>query len=318
MRVIIAGYGEMAASLLLGVLESGHEVVGIFRHDRVTLSPVKRFLKDVFNAEEFFVLAKKYKIKEIKAKSINSEEFFKKAFKLHPDVILVGSWGEVLEPKIINMPRVASVNTHPSLLPKYRGPNPYLETIRNGETQTGVTFHLISEKLDRGPVLMQQKVDITPDDTGGSLRNKCVFTARQMVKELLDGLNEGTTMPLVQDEKLSSYYPRIKLHDTIINWEQSAYRIYDQIRAMNPWQHCFLMHKRNILQVNSAKVVDIEENLPPGMVTFKKGSSLIISTGLSGHGVLFEKPEVFGFMGFLFGKIYIRSKIKVGDFLEKV
>jgi methionyl-tRNA formyltransferase len=308
----------MAASLLLGTLEAGHEVVGIFRHDRVLLNPVKRFFKDVFNAEEFLVLARKYKIKDIKAKSVNSEEFFKKALKLQPDIILVGSWSEILNKRIINMPRLASVNCHPSLLPKYRGPNPYLETIRNGEKTTGVTFHLMSEKLDRGAILMQQRIDITQDDTGGSLRNKCVFLARGMVHELLGGLREGTTMPIEQNEKQASYYPRIKLIDTIIDWNKDADLIHNTIRGMNPWQHCFFLHDNHILQVNESKIVDIEQDIQPGMIVDKKESKLVVSTGQSGKGILLEKPEVFGISGRLFGKIYIRSKIKVGDFLEKL
>ena len=317
MRVIIVGYGEMASSLLLGCIESGHDVVGILRHDRITMNPIKRFFKDVFNPEEFFVLARKYGIFEIKAKSVNSDKFFKTALKLQPDIILVGSWSEKLQKRVFNMPRMACINAHPSLLPKYRGPNPYVETIRHGEKKTGVSFHLVIEKLDRGAILMQQPVDISYHDTGGSLRAKCVYTARKMIAELFAGLSEGTTVLLSQNEASATYFPQVTLEDAIINWNEEAEIIYNQIRAFNPWQHCFFVHKNKFLKVNSAKVVDIDDDFSPGVVIEQKWGNILVSTGQNKKGILLEKPKVFGFWGFFFGKNYILNKIKAGDILGK-
>lgn len=308
----------MASSLLLGAIESGHQVVGAIRHNTIKMHPFKRFFKDIFNAEEFLVLLKEFKIKEIKAKSVNSDEFFKKALKLNPDIILVGSWSEILNKKIIDLPKIACINCHPSLLPKYRGPNPYIETIRHGETQTGVTFHLMNERLDEGPVLMQKTIGITPEDTGGSLRVKSVFTARLMLPEVLAGLSEGTTLPLRQDESRATYYPRIQIHDALIDWKNDADVIYNQIRALDPWQSCFFLHKNTFLKVNSSKIIDIRQNVSPGIVVGKKGTKIMVSTGTNGKGILFENPKVFGFWGTLFGSLYIRSKIKVGSSLEQL
>jgi len=307
----------MASSLLLGAVESGHEIVGAIRHNTIKMHPFKRFFKDIFNAEEFLVLMRKYKIPEIKAKSVNSDEFFKKALKLHPDVVLVGSWGEILNKRIIDLPSIACINCHPSLLPKYRGSNPYIETIRHGETQSGVTFHLVNEQLDKGPILMQKAVNINHDDTGAMLRSKCVYTARQMLPEVLAGLSEGTTMPLKQNESMASYYPRVTIKDALINWKNDANVIYNQIRALNPWQHCFFLHKNTFLKVNTSKIIDIRKNVQPGVVVGKKGTKLIISTGTSGKGVLLERAKVFGFWRAILGYFYIRNKIKVGDILEK-
>lgn len=307
----------MASSLLLGCIESGHQVVGVLRHDMIKMNPIKRFFKDIFNPEEFFTLIRKYGIQEINAKSINSDKFFNEALKLQPDVILVGSWSEKIQKRIFNMSSMACINVHPSLLPKYRGPNPYIETIRHGEKQTGVSFHLVIEKLDRGGILMQKPVDISYHDTGGSLRAKCVFTARKMLPEVLAGLSEGTTVLLSQKEALATYFPQIKLEDAIINWNEEAEIIYNQIRALNPWQHCFFVHKKQFLKVNSSKIVEIERDLVPGVVVEAKWDNLLVSTGQSGKGILLEKPKVFGFWGFLFGKFYIRNQIKVGDILGK-
>lgn len=305
----------MASALLLGCIESGHEVVGILRHERIKMNPFMRFFKDIFNPEDFFVLAKNYGVSEIKAKSVNSDEFFQKALKLNPDILLVGSWSEKIQKRVFNMPAVASINAHPSLLPRYRGPNPYVETIRHGEKQTGVSFHLVIEKFDRGGILMQKPVDISYHDTGGSLRAKCVYTARKMVPELLAGLSEGTTVLLSQNEAHASYFPQVTLEDAIINWGDEAVTIYNQIRALNPWQSCFFVHKKQFLKTNSAKVVDVEKDLPPGVVIEATWGNLLVSTGQSGKGILLEKPSVFGFWDSILKRNYVRKKIKVGDVL---
>lgn len=317
MRVILVGYGLMASELLLGLKEANIDVVGVLRWDRAKMNPIKRFLMDYFNPEQFYTIIKQLKIPEIKAKSINSDEFFNKALKLQPDVILVGSWGEILNKRIINMPKIACINTHPSLLPIYRGPNPYIESIRAGETETGVTFHLMTEELDAGAILMQEKVAITNEDTGETLRIKSTLKARGMIKEVLAGLCEGATMPVSQNESKATYYPRITIKDAVIDWQKSAQEIYNQVRALVPWQTCYSLHKNSFIQFNSTEIVPIANGIKSGIIVGNNKKGLTVTTGDDGKGILIKKPKIYGFMGKIFGKLYIRSKIKIGDKLEK-
>ena len=93
---------------------------------------------------------------------------------LNVDLIIVGTWKERITKETFNIPKIATVNVHPSLLPKYRGPNPYLQTILHGEKYSGVTLHLMNEKLDAGAVMKQQKVEILPSDTSKELRERSV------------------------------------------------------------------------------------------------------------------------------------------------
>jgi len=316
MRVILIGYGEMASELLLGLKEAGHEVVGVLRWNRAKMHPIKRCLMDYFNPEKFYTIIKQLKAPEITAKSINDSDFFNKALKLQPDIILVGSWGEIIEKRIIDMPKIACINVHPSLLPQYRGPNPYIETIRAGETETGVTFHLINERLDAGAILMQEKLAITNEDTGESLRLKCTLKARGMLKEVLAGLSEGATMPVTQDESKATYFPRVTIKDAVIDWQKPAQEIYNQIRALHPWQCCYSLHKHVFVKFNSSEIVSVPNGMKAGVIV-KNKNGLTVSTGEDGKGILIKKPEIYGFWGKIFGKLYIRSKIKIGDYLEK-
>lgn len=316
MKILLVGYGEMASELLLGLKEAGHDVVGVLRWNRSKMNPIKRVLIDYFNPEKFYTIIRQLKVPEIDSKSINSDDFFNKALKLQPDIILVGSWGEIINQRIIDMPKIACINVHPSLLPKYRGPNPYIETIKAGETETGVTFHLMSEQLDAGPILMQEKLPITNLDTGETLRLKCTIKARGMLKEVLAGLSEGATMPIAQDESKATYYPRVTIQDAVIDWQKPSQDIYNQIRSLYPWQSCYSMHKNVFIKFNKSEITTIANGIKAGVIVGNK-KGLTIATGEDGKGIFVPEPKVYGFWGTLFGKLYISSRIKIGDTLEK-
>ena len=222
MKVFLIGYGRMAAKLALGVLQSGHELVGVFRADRLRHNFLDASIRDFFSNDDFYAIIKKYKIKEVNTNSVNNRRFISKIKKLDADVILVGSCGEKFGKEILKAPNVACVNVHPSLLPKYRGANPYFHTIKNGEKSSGVTFHLMNEKIDRGDILMQEAVPISDVDTGQTLRIRTTHQAAGMVGELLNNFEEHLIIPIPQNEGIASYYPVIYYEDLVIDWKKSA------------------------------------------------------------------------------------------------
>ena len=202
MRVIILGTGEMLANLIEGTIDAGCEIVGVFRN------PSKKF-KDFFKTSHDLTLIKQYKLHGIKCKCANCEEFKKEILRLNADVILVGSWGEKLKKEIIDLPTIATVNVHPSFLPKYRGPNPYLQTILHRETKSGITFHLMNEEFDKGAILAQKEIPIYPTDTGKELKARTVFQARLMCAEVLKNLEYGLIIPIQQNESSATYFANI-------------------------------------------------------------------------------------------------------------
>ena len=141
MKVVIIGNGDMLANLIEGTLLSGNEVVGVMRYERMKIPPFVLGFYDFFKSSSVFTLIKEKKLHEIKLRSANSEAFKKELLKLNVDVLLVGSWSEKLKKEVFDIPTIASVNVHPSFLPKYRGPNPYLQTILHGEKKSGITFN---------------------------------------------------------------------------------------------------------------------------------------------------------------------------------
>ena len=263
LKVVIVGYGEMFTNLIAGTLDANCEIVGVFRSEMVKYHPIIRKLKDIFNPSLDYNYIKSYNLNEIHVRGgINSEGFKKTLLKLNPDIILVGSWGEKITKEIYSVPKIATINAHPSLLPKYRGPNPYYWTIRNGEQTSGVSFHLVDENFDTGAILAQEEIKIYPSDTGKTLKERTVLTARGVVCELLKDLSEDVIIPLQQREDKSSYYPHPC--DYELDFSKSAEENSAIIRAIHPWDEAYFCYRderyQDIFLSAIAQGVEVVEN----------------------------------------------------------
>lgn len=310
----------MFSNLILGTLDSKNKIVGVFRHERVTIHPFFLFFKDIFAPGKDLSFIRSLKLPEIKARSVNSKEFYKAALRLNPDVILVGSWSEKFKKPIIELPKVGTINCHPSLLPRYRGPNPYMRVIMNGEKETGITLHLMDESLDTGPILLQKKIDILQGfkgDTGESLKNKCCATARGAIAELFDTMNNEMIIPTNQSAKDASYYPQISEKDILINFEKTSAQINALLRALTPWQPAYIAHKRTFLQVG--KVVFFEnktkfhaDKYKPGLILKKSNKAIWVLTGDDKIAKI-TGLKVLGKLGKIFAPFYLKYFVKSGD-----
>lgn len=317
MKIVVVGYDKMFSNLILGALESKHKVVGVFRHERVIIHPWLLFFKDIFAPGNDLTFIKSLKLKEIKARSVNSKAFRNAVLRLNPDIILVGSWSEKFKKPIIELPKIGTINCHPSLLPKYRGPNPYMRVIMNGETETGITLHLMDENLDTGPILLQKKIDIMQGfkgDTGETLKNKCCVLAREGIAELLTSMNDEMIIPINQSEKESSYYSQISEKDILIDFEKTSVQINALIRALTPWQPAYIAHKRAFLQVKNIKFFENKTNVKKPAIVLKKNSSTLWITTGDNKIAKISGLKLFGKFGQIFTPLYLKFFVKPGDF----
>ena len=257
LKVVIIGYGTMFTNLIAGTLDANCQIAGVFRYERVKYRPIIRKIKDILNPSLEYNYIKSYNLPEIDARGVNTGEFKKALLRLNPDIILVGSWGEKIKKEIYDIPKIASINAHPSLLPKYRGPNPYFWTIRNGEDTSGVTFHLIDKGYDTGAILAQEEIKIYPSDTGKSLKDRTVLTARGVVCELLKALREDIIIPLTQREDKASYYSHPEGLE--LDFTKTAKENHALIRAIYPWGSAYFYHNDTCLAV-SPEALEINEN----------------------------------------------------------
>lgn len=319
MNIVVVGYGKMFSNLILGVLESGHKVVGVFRNDRVSYSNFFRFFKDIFAPSADYSFIKSLGLYDIDADSVNSEKFRRKILHLNPDIILVGSWGERFQKETIDLPKIACINTHPSLLPKYRGPNPYSRVIMNGETVSGLTFHIMDEKLDNGPVLMQKKVEIIQGfngDTGGSLKNKTCNLARHAIKELLETMDNEIIIPIAQKSSEATYFSQIKEDEIIVDFEWTSEKIDRLLRGLSPWQSAYFPHGNTFFKVQKWSFSDNYSNCArAGTIVKKSWDKISVVTG-DDKILNFYKPLVFGKIRKYFTGLYIKLFVKIGDFAQ--
>lgn len=315
LKVVIVGYGEMFTNLIAATLDANCQIVGVLRKDTIKYHPFVKSIKDIFNPSVEYSYIESYNLPEIKAKSVNSNEFRKQLLKLNPDIILVGSWGEKFEKTTFNIPKIATINAHPSLLPKYRGPNPYFWTIRNLEHTTGVTFHLMDEGFDSGAILAQEEIKIYPSDTGESLKQRTVLTARGVACELLKALKEDIIIPLQQREEKSTYYSHPDEFE--LNFKRTAEENYALIRANHPWNKIYFYHKVTAISPNPHST-SIEENQSDytefGTIVEVNSQTKTICVLCGDNKILRMKGvNLYNKWDRVFTKNYISLEIKQGD-----
>ena len=261
MRVVVLEKGLMLANIIIGVLDAGADVVGVFRYEETCNSRLKMLFDDFFKPAPEVTLINKLKIRQIRLKSANGPLFRKLMVTLNVDLIIIGTWRERLEKETFNLPTIASVNVHPSLLPKYRGPNPYLQSILHGEKYSGVTLHLVTEKFDNGPILKQEKVEILDSDTSQELRDRSVRTARKLVTELISDLDNKVLTPVAQNEKLATYYPNISGDERMLDFKfQTSDEISRTIRALHPFLPCYITYLNKFFIVNPYNFKILQES----------------------------------------------------------
>ena len=322
MKVIILGKGDMLANLIEGTLDAGSDIVGVFRYERTAFNFLHLKLHDFFKPSNDLTVIKQHKLHEIKCKSANSEQFKKEVLKLNADVILVGTWKEKLNKEITDLPVIASINVHPSYLPKYRGPNPYLQTILNGETSSGITFHLMDKKFDSGAILAQKPINILPNDTSKELRERTVFQARLMCQEVLKKLEYGLIIPVNQKENEASYYKNIQPIDIMLDFKkESSNKIHARIRALHPWLPAYFRHENKFFIPNPYKIKILTEKetqniLSKNNIKFPKPAEIIdknvklrsITIMCNDKKSLkMDDVKLYGFFNKLFTKSYIQN-----------
>jgi methionyl-tRNA formyltransferase len=230
MRVVFLGTPTFAIPALQRLIEHSYEICGVFtqpdrpsgRGQKLQASPIK-------------TLALEYGFQVYQPDKIRNDENRGIFEKLCPDFIVTAAYGQILPLWMLQSARLATVNIHASLLPKYRGASPIARAILNGDEFTGITTMMMEESLDSGPILLQQSVAIPLTITTGELTEELSMVGGNLLLQTLTGLMNRTIQPATQDESRVSWAPRITKEMAPVSWEKRSLDIHNQIRAMNPW-----------------------------------------------------------------------------------
>ncbi len=256
-KVVLVGYSQMLYSLIEGIENSPHEILGVLRNDRRRYSPFELVFKDIFNPSMDYTIIKSKNLYDIKAQSVNSSEFYNEIKNLNPDLIIVGSWGEKFKKDILDL--LPIVNFHPALLPKNRGANPYFWSIYLNQKITGLTIHFMNEMFDRGDIIMQEAIPIDENETGKSLRDKTARLAKGMVKDFLDLYDKKQIQPIKQNEAFASYEHQITLEEELIDLNKPKTDVSRHLRALYPWSYPSIKIARRLFTFSKYEFMELKE-----------------------------------------------------------
>jgi methionyl-tRNA formyltransferase len=179
-------------------------------------------------------LARQRDLAVIKPKDANAPEVVQQVRALAPDFLFSFYYRSMLGPELLSVPRIAALNVHGSLLPKYRGRVPVNWAIIHGETETGATLHYMLAKPDAGAIVERERVTIGPDEQAAEVFRKVTGAAERCVARALPKLIAGTAAAETQDLKAGSYFGGRKAEDGVIDWRQGAEQIHNLVRAVAP------------------------------------------------------------------------------------
>src|SRR6266581_7358437 len=247
MRIVFIGTGEIGVPTLRALLDSEHEVVAVVtqpdkrvgREQRIEPPPIKKEIA-------------RTRIPILQPARIKDQQATEEIRDFAPDVVVVVAYGQILPRDVLEIPRLACLNLHASLLPRWRGAAPIQAVIAAGDRETGMTVMYMDEDLDTGDILLQRKIDISPSETGATLHDQLAQIAPEALLESLRLLAAGNAPRIPQDQALATYAPKLNREAGRLNWNESVEAIERKIRAYNPWPGAFTEFSGRNLKIFAA------------------------------------------------------------------
>lgn len=280
MRIVFIGQAPFGKDSLAALIQQGEKIVGVITipdlPGQKRPNPVKELA-----LEKSLPLLQPLKLKHPGAVAWVRE--------LKPDLLVLAFVTEFAPLEMIRSATRGGINYHPSLLPKYRGGSAINWAVISGERETGVTIHQIDEGVDTGPIILQEKVDIHPDDTVKSLYFEKLYPLGiKLIARAVALIREAKARPIPQDESQASFQPVIKEADTVIDWKLTTQRVYDLIRGSNPSPGAVTSFKGRPMKIWEAKPYPLQGRAGD-IIEIVENRGFVVST--SDGGILVERVQ---------------------------
>ena len=261
MIAVFMGSPAFALPALQSLMSNQYEIRAVYtqpdkprgRGRQVMACPVKRF-------------AISQGMRVIQPESLRDPQEAELLAALKPDIIIVAAYGQILPAAVLELPRYKCINIHPSLLPRYRGPSPVAAPILNGDPVTGITIMLIERKVDSGPILGQEELAISDEDTTESLSQRLAVMGARKLVETIPRWVEGKIEPRMQDDSRASYTRMEAKEDGLLDWNLPAIVLWRRVKAYHPWPGCYFDWKGGRLRVMKAIALPDAESGETGRV----------------------------------------------------
>ena len=278
MRIAIAGSGLLGTSLLTPLLNSSHEVVAILQDGRQTrgfrrvwIPALARWLG---GRNSMTALARRNRLPIFWIDRMTEEELAPLRA-LKPDLILVGGFSIIFKTPLLDLPTHGCVNTHSSLLPRHRGPNPFNGVLMSGDEETGVTFHRMDPGVDTGDLLDQTRYPVEARDNLLTLYRRACKVASTRVLPVVDAIDADGCTPIPQDASLATYNKRPQAEDLWLRWDQPAEQIDRHVRALSPTPMARFNYKGRVVYVARSTYNPRPVEAAPGTVLSSRGPATI-------------------------------------------
>tara|TARA_R110000868_G_scaffold161450_3_gene391825 strand:- start:11445 stop:12389 length:945 start_codon:yes stop_codon:yes gene_type:complete len=270
LRIVFAGTPEFAAEHLKALLDTPHQIIAVYsqpdrpagRGQKLTPSPVKQ-------------LALQHAIPVYQPQTLRDPAAQAELAALKPDLMVVVAYGLILPQVVLDIPRLGCINSHASLLPRWRGAAPIQRAIEAGDAESGVTVMQMEAGLDTGPMLLKVSTAIIAADSGGSLHDRLAALGPPAVIEAIRGLAAGTLKGQVQDDSLATYAHKLNKDEARIDWSRPAVELERLVRAFHPWPICHSTLNGEALKVHAAQMG--EGSGAPGTILAADKSGLTVA-----------------------------------------
>jgi methionyl-tRNA formyltransferase len=277
MNLVFFGSSQFAVPCLQALLITKHKISCVVtqpdrkkgRGMHLEGTPVKKFASEVG-------------LKIYQPAKINTPEVKEFLKSLKADLFVVVAYGHILPKVILETPKIFTVNAHASLLPEFRGAAPINWALIKGKKKTGISIMKLNEKMDAGPVIMQEAVDIRESDTAVSMEGKLSMLAASLLIKALDAIEHNKYTLVEQEERKATLAPKMEKGIGLIHWEKSAEEIHNLVRGCLGWPGAHTHYKGKMLKVYEAgniRLSGYEGTGKPGEILEVSKDGIVVATG---------------------------------------
>ncbi|AZL83677.1 MULTISPECIES: methionyl-tRNA formyltransferase [Aliivibrio] len=287
LRIIFAGTPDFAARHLAALLDSHHEIIGVYtqpdrpagRGKKLTASPVKE-------------LALKHAIPVFQPENFKSDDAKQELADQNADLMVVVAYGLLLPQAVLDTPKLGCINVHGSILPRWRGAAPIQRSIWAGDAETGVTIMQMDIGLDTGDMLNITTLPIEATDTSASMYNKLAELGPIALVNCLSDIANGNALAEKQNDEKANYAKKLSKEEAKIDWTMDAETIERCVRAFNPWPMSHFSVDDKAIKVWQSRVETYEGDATPGTIIQADKTGIYVAT--SSNAIVFEQLQVPG------------------------
>lgn len=268
LRIIFVGMPDMALVCLENLLNKGFNIVGV-------VPPNKNH--ETYNFFEGYVLSKGLNLIKFD-KSCNEQNCIDKIKALEADIGVVCSYNYKLSADFLKTTKMGYINSHPSMLPNYRGAAPYFHIVNNGEKKSAITLHFMDETFDTGDIVYQEEFNLLPNETMGTIFNRTNYMISDALIKVLTSIQNNEEIKRIPQDKTGSYIDAPRVDGNFrIRWNKSVDEIERLIRATNPFYNAFSFFRGVNIKIIKARTIKKEHNLKYGQIAMVNNENLLVA-----------------------------------------